>query len=215
MAKKKAAGKPKSAAQIPAPSKAPAKSKPAAKAASPPRSKAAAKPSAALQPAAPSSVQVQPIPAGYHTLTPYLIVRGAAHAIEFYRRAFGAEEVCRLPGPDGFSIGHAEIKIGDSHVMLADEDPQYGTKAPPSSGGTSVSLHMYVADVDAAFQRAVDAGATARMPPTDMFWGDRYGKLVDPFGHEWGLATHKEDVTPEEMARRAQTFYHKVHEPQA
>ncbi|HSE91747.1 MAG TPA: VOC family protein [Methylomirabilota bacterium] len=143
------------------------------------------------------------VPEGYHTVTPYLTIRGAADAIEFYKRAFGAQETERMPGPDGKGIMHAEIRIGDSVVMLADEMPSMGCRAPQTLGGTTSYLFLYVTDVDAAFKRAVDAGAKATMPPTDMFWGDRFGKLTDPFGHEWGLATHKEDVPPEEMKRRA------------
>jgi PhnB protein len=147
---------------------------------------------------------VKPIPEGYHTVTPYLTVRNAADAVEFYKRAFGAEEVSRLQGPDGKSVMHAEIKIGDSIVMLSDEFPQGDTRSPQSLAGTTGSLILYVPDVDAAFQRAENAGARATMPPANMFWGDRFGKLTDPYGHAWGLATHKEDVSPEEMKKRAQ-----------
>jgi PhnB protein len=144
----------------------------------------------------------KPIPEGYQTITPYLVVDDAAQAIEFYGRAFGAKELFRMPAPDG-KIGHAEIQIGDSRVMLADPFPQAGAKPPKELGGTSVGLFLYVEDVDALVQQAVDAGATVTMPVDDMFWGDRYGKVADPFGHEWQLATHKEDVPPEEMAERA------------
>jgi PhnB protein len=147
---------------------------------------------------------VKPIPEGYRTVTPYLTVRNAADAIEFYKRAFGAEELTRLPGPDGKGVMHAEIKIGDSIVMLSDEFPQGDTRAPQSLAGTTGSLILYVPDVDAAFQRAENAGGRATMPPANMFWGDRFGKLTDPFGHVWGLATHMEDVTPDEMKKRAQ-----------
>jgi PhnB protein len=147
---------------------------------------------------------VKPIPEGYRTVTPYLTVRNAADAIEFYKRAFGAEELSRMPGPDNKSIMHAEIKIGDSIVMLSDEFPQGDTRSPQSLAGTTGSIILYVPDVDAAFQRAENAGARATMPPANMFWGDRFGKLTDPFGHAWGLATHMEDVSPEEMAKRAQ-----------
>jgi uncharacterized glyoxalase superfamily protein PhnB len=146
---------------------------------------------------------VKPIPEGYHTVTPYLTVRGAANAIEFYKKAFGAQELARMPGPDG-RLMHAEIKIGDSIVMLGDEFPEMGSKGGPLTlGGTATGLLLYVADVDAAFARAVDAGGKVTMPLADMFWGDRYGKLVDPFGHEWSMATHKEDISHEEMSRRA------------
>lgn len=144
-----------------------------------------------------------PIPAGYHALTPHLIVKGAAEAIEFYKRAFGAEENCRMPFPsaDGQpKIGHAELLIGDSRLFLADEFPECGGFGP--SGNSPVTIHLYVTDADAAFARAVEAGATVGMPLMDMFWGDRYGKLVDPFGHHWSIAEHLEDLTPEQMGER-------------
>jgi PhnB protein len=143
----------------------------------------------------------KPIPAGFHTVTPYLVVRGAAKAIDFYKRAFGAEERMRMPGPEG-RVMHAEIQIGDSILMLSDEMPDMGSKSPQTLGGSPGSLFLYVQDVDRAFQRAVDAGAQVKMAVADMFWGDRFGQVVDPFGHEWGLATHKEDLTPQEIARR-------------
>jgi PhnB protein len=142
------------------------------------------------------------IPDGYRTVTPYLTVKGAAQAIEFYKRAFGARESERMTGPDGKSVMHAEIQIGDSLVMLSDEFPQMGSRSPQTLGGTTAAIFLYVPDVDAAFQQAVDAGAKAIMPPADMFWGDRFGKLVDPFGHEWAMATHKEDLAPEEIRKR-------------
>jgi PhnB protein len=144
---------------------------------------------------------VKPVPDGYHTVTPHLAVRDAAKAIEFYAKAFGAEELFRMPGPGGV-VMHAEVKIGDSIVMLGEENPQMGASSPQTIGGSPVSLLLYVKDVDASFARADKAGCTVDLPPTDMFWGDRYGKLQDPFGHHWALATHKEDVSPEEMARR-------------
>lgn len=147
---------------------------------------------------------VKPIPEGCHTVIPYLMVRGAADAIEFYKKAFGAQEICRMAMPGG-NIMHAEIKIGDSLIFLGDECPTM-MFSPASLGGTSVSIHLYVENVDAAHERAVKAGATSQMPPQDMFWGDRYTKLVDPFGHSWGIATHIEDVSAEEMDRRAQAF---------
>ncbi len=147
------------------------------------------------------------IPDGYHTVTPSLTVRGAARLIDFYKQAFGAQERMRAHGPDGVSIMHAELQIGDSIVMLGDEAPDMGCAAPVSRGGATSSLFLYVADVDAAFQRAVSAGATVVMPPTDMFWGDRFGQVEDPSGHRWGLATHKEDVAPEELARRQKEFF--------
>jgi PhnB protein len=145
------------------------------------------------------------IPDGYHTVTPHLAVRNAAKAIEFYAKAFGAEELFRMPGPGGV-IMHAEVRIGDSTVMLGEEDPGRGATSPQTIGGSPVGLLIYVKDVDASFARAEKAGCTVQMPPTDMFWGDRYGKLVDPFGHHWSLATHKEDVSPEDMAKRMATM---------
>jgi len=144
---------------------------------------------------------VKPIPEGYHSVTPHLAIRGAAKALEFYAKALGAEEVFRMPGPGG-TIMHAEMRIGDSVVMLGEECPDMGAAAPPTIGGSPVSLLLYVRDVDASCARAASAGCTVEMPPTDMFWGDRYAKLKDPFGHKWGMATHKEDVSPDEMARR-------------
>ena len=141
----------------------------------------------------------KPIPDGFHTLSPHLIVQDAAKAIEFYKKAFGAVEVGRMPMPDGKLLGHAHLKIGDSSLFLSDEMPGMGSKAPPSGGGGPVGLHLYVEDVDAAFQRATAAGATAKMPPADMFWGDRYGVVTDPFGHKWSFATHIKDLTPAEM----------------
>jgi uncharacterized glyoxalase superfamily protein PhnB len=134
-------------------------------------------------------------------------VRGAAQAIEFYKKAFGAEELTRMPSPDGRTVMHAELQIGDSILFLADEFPEMGARSPKALGGSPVTIHLYVADVDAVFNRAIQAGATAQMPPTDMFWGDRYGKLTDPFGHVWSVATHTEDVPPEEMAKRAQAAF--------
>lgn len=148
------------------------------------------------------SDKVKAIPDGYHVVTPYLVVKGAADAIEFYTRAFGAHERFRMPAPDG-SLMHAEIQIGDSAVMLSDENPQMGSTAPPTLGGSAGSLLVYVEDVDGAYQQAVDAGAKALMPVTEMFWGDRYGEVQDPFGHRWAIATHVEDVSPEEMEKRA------------
>jgi PhnB protein len=151
------------------------------------------------------NTQVKPIPSGFHTLTPHLVVKGAGKAIEFYKKAFGAQEVGRLPGPDGKSIIHADLKIGDSHVFLVDEMPEMGCRGPQTIGGTPITIHMYVEDVDAAFGKAVAAGAQVKVPLSDMFWGDRYGMLADPFGHAWSLATHKEDLTPDEIGKRAQS----------
>jgi len=147
--------------------------------------------------------KVSPIPAGYHTATPYLTLRDCARAIDFYKKAFHAQEVMRMEAPGG-KIGHAEIKIGDSHIMLADEMPGSGTRSPQSLNGTTTGIFLYVQDVDSSYKQAVDAGAKADQPPADMFWGDRFGKLTDPFGHTWMLATHKEDVAPEEMRKRSQ-----------
>jgi PhnB protein len=144
---------------------------------------------------------VKPIPDGYHSVTPYLIMRDAAKAIDFYKRALGATELFRMDAPGG-KIGHAEIRIGDSVVMISDESPQGGCVSPQTLGGSAVSLFLYVPDVDAAFKRAVDAGAKSGMAPTDMFWGDRFGKLTDPFGHDWAMATHKEDLSHEEIKKR-------------
>jgi PhnB protein len=145
---------------------------------------------------------VKPVPEGYHTVTPYLVVKDGARAIEFYKNAFGAKELFRMPGPDG-KIAHAELQIGDSRIMLGTESPQMGSKSPETLKGTPVGIFLYLDDVDAAFKRAVTAGAKEQQAPQDMFWGDRYGKVVDPFGHEWQLATHKEDLTPEEVGKRA------------
>jgi PhnB protein len=144
---------------------------------------------------------VQAIPAAYAGVTPYLIVRDAARALDFYKKAFGATEVMRLPAPGG-KIGHAEIKIGEGMVMLADESPEMGHKSPQSLGGTPVSLMFYVSDVDAQFASAITAGATVTQPLKDQFYGDRSGTLVDPSGHIWTIATHTEDVAPDEMDRR-------------
>lgn len=144
---------------------------------------------------------VKAIPDGYHRVTASLVVNDAAKAIEFYARAFGAQELFRMPGPGG-TIVHAELQIGDSRIMLADETPGMTGPSPKTLKGTTVGLFGYVPDVDAAAKRAVSAGATEKMPVTNMFWGDRYGVLVDPFGHEWHLATHVEDVSPEEMQNR-------------
>ena len=144
---------------------------------------------------------VKAIPDGYYSLTPYLVCKGAAKAIEFYTTAFGAQEVVRMPGPHG-SIAHAEVRIGNSMLMLADENRERGHLSPESIGGTACSIMLYTDDVDAVFARAVAGGARPETPPADMFWGDRMGNLVDPFGHKWAIATHTEDVSPEEMEKR-------------
>jgi PhnB protein len=145
---------------------------------------------------------VKPIPEGYHTVTPYLIVKGAARAIDFYVRAFGAKELFRMAQPDG-RVGHAELQIGDSRVMLADEYPEIGAKSPQAYGGSAVTIHLYVPDVDAVVERAVAAGAQLTRPVADQFYGDRNGGVTDPFGHSWFVSTHVEDVSPEEIERRA------------
>jgi PhnB protein len=145
---------------------------------------------------------VKPIPEGYHSVTPYLIIKGATEAIEYYKQAFGAVELMRMPAPGG-KIGHAEIKIGDSPIMLADEFPEMGYKSPKTLGGSPVSIMIYVADVDTVFDRAIAAGGKEQRPVKDQFYGDRMGTLEDPFGHVWHVATHKEDVPAEEMERRA------------
>ncbi|PYS72938.1 MAG: glyoxalase [Acidobacteria bacterium] len=144
---------------------------------------------------------VKTIPEGYHSVTPYLIVRGAAEAIDFYRKAFGAVELFRFPSPDG-KIGHAEIKIGDSPIMMADEYPDMGYKGPQTIGGSPVSLMIYVEDVDTVFNQAVAAGATIKEALQDKFYGDRMGTVTDPFGHVWHISTHKEDVSMDEMQER-------------
>ncbi|MCG8408775.1 MAG: VOC family protein [Phycisphaerales bacterium] len=149
----------------------------------------------------------KPIPDGYRSVTPYLIVNDGNAAIDFYKKAFGAEEVMRMPGPDGQSVMHAELRIGDSVVMLAQEFPGAGCKAPKSLNGTTCNIHLYVEDCDAAYSKATGAGATATMPLMDAFWGDRYGKVTDPFGHEWSIATHKEDLTPEQIQKGAEEFF--------
>jgi uncharacterized glyoxalase superfamily protein PhnB len=149
--------------------------------------------------------QVKPIPEGMHTVTPHLVCAGAADAIEFYKRAFGAVEMARMPGPQG-KLMHAMLRIGDSAVMLVDEYPEMGKLSPQSLKGSSVTIHLYVDDADATVERAVKAGAKVAMPVHEQFWGDRYGQLVDPFGHRWSVATHVRDVTMEEMREAMQTL---------
>jgi len=145
--------------------------------------------------------RVKSIPEGYHSLTPYLIIKGAAAAIDFYKKNFDAQEIMRIPQPDG-RIGHAELMMGDSPIMLADEFPEMNRLGPKTLGNTPVGLMLYVDDADAIFNRAVAAGAKVEKPMADQFYGDRNGTLLDPFGHQWTIATHKEDVSPEEMERR-------------
>jgi PhnB protein len=153
-------------------------------------------------------MKTKPIPDGYHTATPYLIVNDAARALEFYKKAFGATETMRFAGPGG-KIMHAEIKIGNSPIMLADEYPEMGARSPQTLGGSPVSLVLYVENVDAWANQAVAAGAKVQRPVQDQFYGDRTGTFEDPFGHVWSIATHKEDVTPEEMQRRAAAAFKK------
>jgi PhnB protein len=147
--------------------------------------------------------QVKPIPEGYHTVTPYLSIQGATRALDFYKQAFGARVLVKLDGPDG-KIGHAELQIGDSRIMLADEFPNMGAKSPQTLGGSPVSLLLYVEDVDTVYKQAVAAGAKEDRPVQDQFYGDRSGSVIDPFGHKWFIATHTEDVSPEEMKRRSE-----------
>ena len=177
------------------------KGKPAGKAKSPARKASPAK-------------KVKPVPDGYHTITAHLIIDDAAGAIDFYKKAFGARERLRMSMPDG-KVAHAEVEIGDSVFMLADEmDPMPGQpgvyKSPKAAGLTTGAMFLYVPNVDAAFDRAVKAGCTVRAPVTDMFWGDRFGQVIDPYGHTWGFATHTEDLTPKAMEKRQQEFFAKL-----
>ncbi len=149
---------------------------------------------------------VKAIPTGHRTVTPYLAINNAAKALGFYKKAFGATEIYKLMMPDG-RLGHAEIRLGDSVIMFSDEFPEYGGKSPETLGGSPVSIHLYVEDVDAFFKRALAAGAKERKPVMDQFYGDRSGQLEDPFGHLWWVATHKEDVAPEEMQKRVQVMF--------
>lgn len=150
--------------------------------------------------------KVKPIPDGYHSATPYLIITNAAQAIEFYKKAFGATELTRLATPDG-KLMHAEIKIGDSPIMICDECPDWNALSPLTIGGTTVSIVLYVDDVDTVVKQALAAGATEQMPVEDQFWGDRMGTVVDPYGHKWSIATHTEDVSPEELDKRAKALF--------
>ena len=156
------------------------------------------------------ATSVRPIPQGFHTVTPGLVVRGAAQAIEFYKKALGAQELMRMPGPDG-KIMHSELRIGDSVIFISDEVAGMGnTKSPQTLGGCTSTLNVYVADVDQVFKQAISSGAKEAMPVADQFWGDRYGSLIDPFGFVWGVATHKEDVSEAEMQTRAREFFTKM-----
>ena len=148
----------------------------------------------------------KPIPDGYHTITPHLVVSDAAGAIDFYKKALGAQEIDRFMSPDGKAVMHAEMKIGNSALMLGNEFPPH-CLSPKTRGGTSVSLYLYLENADAAFDRAVKAGCTVKMPMTDQFWGDRYGQVEDPFGHQWSLATHKQDLTKEQIAANAKAYF--------
>ena len=150
--------------------------------------------------------KVKPIPAGHHTVAPYLAIKNALSALEFYKKAFGAIETYKLIVPDG-RLGHAEIRLGNSLIMLSDEFPEFGGKAPESLGGSPVSIHLYVEDVDAFAEKAVAAGARELKPVADQFYGDRSGQLQNPYGHLWWVATHKEDVAPEEMQKRVQALF--------
>ena len=156
---------------------------------------------------------VKPIPDGYHTVTPYLIVKNAGSAIEFYKKAFNANETSRLPGPGG-RLMHASLRIGDSTVMLVDEMPEHGALGPKSLKGSPVAIHLYVEDADATAAQAVAAGARTIMPVTDMFWGDRYGAVVDPFGNKWSFGTHLKDLTPEEMQKSMKGAFSQSSHPQ-
>ena len=147
---------------------------------------------------------VSPVPPGMRTITPHLVIRGAAEAMDFYKKAFAAKEVMRMPGPDGKTLMHGEMQIGDSIFFLAEEFPGTSCASPQKLAGTTVSIHLYVDNADRWFERAVAAGAKPSMPLMNMFWGDRFGKVLDPYGHEWSIATHIEDVPPEEMGKRAE-----------
>ncbi len=151
---------------------------------------------------------VSPIPDGFSTVTPHFVVKNCSEAMEFYKKAFGAEEVCCMPGPDGKTVMHAGMRIGNSPIMLNDEFPMPNCAVSPTTlKGTTCNMHLYVEDVDASFQRAVDAGATPTQPVMDTFWGDRYGKVTDPYGHYWSIATHKEDLTPEQIQANAERWF--------
>lgn len=149
---------------------------------------------------------VKPIPDGFHSITPSLVINNANEAIEFYKKAFDAKEIYRFPTPDG-KILHAMIQIGNSFVMMSDEFPTIGLKSPSSIGGTAVTLHLYVEDADKIFKQAIDSGAVVTMPIMDAFWGDRYGMVIDPYGHSWAIATHKIDMTPEGMRKAGEEYF--------
>jgi PhnB protein len=151
-------------------------------------------------------LMTKPIPDGFHTTTPSLVLSNSKEAIEFYKKAFDAKEIYQMPGPNGKCM-HAMIQIGDSFVMMADEFPAMGSKSPTTIGGTAVTLHLYVQDADKIFNQAVKEGAKVEMPIMDAFWGDRYGVVTDPYGHSWAIATHQKDMSPEEMRKAAETFF--------
>ena len=153
------------------------------------------------------SEAVKAIPEGYSVVTPHLVVSDSSAAIEFYKNAFGAQELFRMPTPDGSKVMHAQIMIDGAPIMMGDEFPEMGCKGPGALGGSPVTVHLYVSDVDKVFAQAVAAGATPTMPVTDMFWGDRYGRVQDPFGHSWSIATHTKDLTPEEIAEGAKSAF--------
>jgi PhnB protein len=153
---------------------------------------------------------VKPVPEGYHTVTPSLIVGDAAGALEFYKRALGAEEIFRMTSPDGASVVHAEMRIGDSVIFLSDECPDSNYRSPQTLSGNSVGFYLYVEDADASFDKAIAAGSTSVRPMQDMFWGDRLGTVVDPYGHQWTFSTHVRDVSPEEMAEASQAFFNQA-----
>lgn len=156
------------------------------------------------------SNRVQSIPDGYHSVTPSLVIRGGNQAIDFYKKAFGAEELVRMMSPDGTQVMHAALRIGNSIIMLSDEFPQTAAKSPTALNGSTMQVHIYVEDADATFRQALDAGAKEVMPLENTFWGDRFGSIVDPFGHMWGIATHIEDVSAEEMEKRFEEFKRKM-----
>lgn len=152
----------------------------------------------------------KPIPEGFHTTTPSIVVSNSKDAIEFYKKAFDAREIYQMPTPDGKTM-HAMIQIGDSFVMMSDEFPQMGALSPTTVGGTSTTIHLYVEDADKTYSQAIESGAAPAMPIMDAFWGDRYGSVIDPFGHSWAIATHKVDMSPEEMQKAAKEFMEKQH----
>jgi uncharacterized glyoxalase superfamily protein PhnB len=191
-----------------------AKQKKAGKARRPAGRKAPARSKAPFRKKAPVRKKVEPVPRAYGSVTPSLVIRGCSDAIAFYEKAFGAKELSRMPGPDG-KLMHAEVRIGDRVVMMGDEAPEMGAVSPATLGNSPVTLMLYVKDCDAVFARAVELGARAVMPPADMFWGDRYARIVDPFGHAWGIGTHKVDMTAAEMQKAGEGWMASQAPPQA